>query len=606
MYVVGTAGHIDHGKTLLISALTGIDCDRLPEEKEREMTIDLGFAHMELPGFGTVGFIDVPGHERFIRNMVAGAWGMDLGLLVVAADDGWMQQSEDHLRVLRLLSVPRIIAVINKIDIADAGNVAAIAAVLREKLNSAGFGDADIMKVSAKRGDGIGELKKAIERNCALLPRPEDQDRPYIYVDRVFAVKGHGTVVTGTQKNGIFSDNDAVTVLPSGKEVRIKKMESHKHAAPRETSIRAALNLAGIASEDASRGSIVVKKNFLTRTDDFIASVILNRSEGDEKKDPGIEVLVGTADIPGRMAGLIHDGGARGNSIARIRLERHGYLFPGQRFVLTKTGGYRIFGGGTVLIPSYEKETMRVAVRERAASLAGLSMTDIIRFNIAVRGKLRMDEARGKLPLKETRTDDIISALTSEGFITKIGDFAVLSERALLWRKALSGAIEAAQGRHLKELADTAGIDPELCAVMARELTEKGTVEERDGRFFLKGAGAEESLSREDKAVLAKAEKAGPDGLSLDTAPVKEKNSLKDLIGRGFLVSLDGKLLWHKKLYEDMKRRIMDLFTSREKISIGDARDATGLSRKYLIPLLNRIERDGALKRVGDFRIKAR
>ena len=195
MNVIGTAGHIDHGKTSLIMALTGIDCDRLPEEKARQMTIDIGFAHLELPGFGTVGFIDVPGHERFIRNMVAGAWGIDLGLLLVAVDDGWMPQTEDHFRVLQLLGVERIVIALNKIDIAGEDMVALVEADASAACGYALPGRrhcACFLKTCA----GIDSLKTALAGNLKKLAEAHNADKPYLYIDRMD--QGHGTVVTGT------------------------------------------------------------------------------------------------------------------------------------------------------------------------------------------------------------------------------------------------------------------------------------------------------------------------------------------------------------------------------------------------------------------------
>ncbi|NLV66915.1 MAG: selenocysteine-specific translation elongation factor, partial [Spirochaetes bacterium] len=211
MYIVGTSGHIDHGKTSLIRALTGTDCDRLPEEKQREMTIDIGFASIDYPKFGTVSIVDVPGHERFIRNMVAGAWGVDIALLVIALDDGWMLQTEDHFRVLQLLGIERIIVVINKSDLGDEEMISIVTDDVNEKLAGTRYEGSDIIPVSAKTGMGISELKELVLENLKKLAKAADTEKPYMYVDRVFSPRGVGTVVTGTLKNGIFRDNENVT-----------------------------------------------------------------------------------------------------------------------------------------------------------------------------------------------------------------------------------------------------------------------------------------------------------------------------------------------------------------------------------------------------------
>ena len=223
MYIVGTSGLIDHGKTSLIRALSGVDCDRLPEEKEREMTIDIGFASIEYPRFGTVSIVDVPGHERFIRNMVAGAWGIDIALLVVAVDDGWMPQTEDHFRVLELLGIERIIIVLNKIDLADEEMIEMVQEEIKERLELTPYSGSEMVKVSSKTGAGIEELKEVIVANLRKLAKASDTDRPYLYIDRVFSPRGVGSVITGTLKNGAFVENETLKILPSRKDVKDRK-----------------------------------------------------------------------------------------------------------------------------------------------------------------------------------------------------------------------------------------------------------------------------------------------------------------------------------------------------------------------------------------------
>ncbi|TFH39511.1 MAG: selenocysteine-specific translation elongation factor, partial [Chrysiogenales bacterium] len=302
MYVIGTSGHIDHGKTTLIQSLTGIDCDRLPEEKEREMTIDIGFAHLDLPGFGTVSFSDVPGHERFIRNMVAGAWGVDLGLLVVAADDGWMPQTEDHFSVLQLLGIERIIAAIAKTDLVDTARTGEVERQVRERLDGTPYEGADIVMVSARTGDGVDVLKGAIESNLKQLSGARDTGKPYMYIDRVFASKGYGTVVTGTLRNGTLHENDTVFIHPGAREARIKRIESHYNAAAEGApSRRTALNLSGVPSESIMRGHILYRKDFFTPSRDILARVRMLDPAKEPGNNRGVEVLIGTASVRGRL-----------------------------------------------------------------------------------------------------------------------------------------------------------------------------------------------------------------------------------------------------------------------------------------------------------------
>ena len=263
MYIVGTSGHIDHGKTSLIRALSGTDCDRLPEEKEREMTIDIGFASIDYPRFGTVSIVDVPGHERFIRNMVAGAWGIDIALLVVAVDDGWMPQTEDHFRVLELLGIERIIVVLNKVDLADEEMIEMVQEEIKERLELTPYSGSEMVQVSSKTGQGIEELKEVIVVNLRKLAKASDTDRPYLFIDRVFSPRGVGSVITGTLKNGTFVENETLKILPSRKDVKIKKIESHHREIHEGTpSQRTALNLSGINAEEVERGHILCRSVF--------------------------------------------------------------------------------------------------------------------------------------------------------------------------------------------------------------------------------------------------------------------------------------------------------------------------------------------------------
>ncbi|NMB63964.1 MAG: GTP-binding protein, partial [Spirochaetes bacterium] len=192
MYVIGTAGHVDHGKTSLIKALTGIDADRLPEEKQRQMTIDIGFAFIKLPTIGTVSIVDVPGHERFIRNMVTGAWGIDIGLLVIAADDGWMKQTDDHVKVLSILGIPSIVIALTKIDKVAPEDITRVLSHIHNKLITTPYRNANVIPCSSITGEGIDTLKAALEDAIHRLPQPEAGNKPYLHIDRVFTVKGVG------------------------------------------------------------------------------------------------------------------------------------------------------------------------------------------------------------------------------------------------------------------------------------------------------------------------------------------------------------------------------------------------------------------------------
>ncbi len=605
MYVVGTAGHIDHGKTLLVKALTGIDCDRLPEEKERQMTIDLGFAQMELPGTGTASVIDVPGHERFIRNMVSGAWGIDLGLLIVAADDGWMPQTEDHFRVLQLLSVKRIIAVINKIDLAGPDDIALLKTRIRERLSGTPYENADIAEASARRGDGIEGLRGLIAENLHALDVGGDTGKPYLFVDRVFAVKGHGTVVTGTLRNGLFDENDTVSVLPGNRTARVKRMESHYRTVHETGALRAALNLSGLSLEDAARGDIVVRRSFFTETDDFIATLEMTDPGESRKGHRGVEVLIGTAGLPARINSIAAADTRGADGIIRIKLERPWPVFPGQRFILTKTGGHHIFGGGAVILADYGRERDRKRARELAAEIGKPDAEGILRYAIAVPG-WRSRESLGRMfEYGDDTLEAMLGSLANRGLITRVENYYFSADLAESVLAAISGFVASSSGVNIREIADASGIGQEPCGALVKKLCADGALAERQGRYFGREALAAPEFSRDARIILERARSGGPSGVELSSAANdKEKKAMKELLGLGQLVSMDGSLLWHRDYYDETKKLILKTLETKEKLAVSDARGATGLSRKFLLPLLNRMERDGLVKRLGDFRVK--
>lgn len=607
MYIIGTAGHIDHGKTSLIRMLTGIDCDRLPEEKQREMTIDIGFAKIEYPKFGTVSIIDVPGHERFIRNMVVGAWGVDLGMLVIAVDDSWMPQTEDHFRVLSLLGIERIVIALNKIDMADEETIELAMMEITEHLAGTRFEGSDIVRVSARTGEGIDSLKEVLLENLRKLSRAADTKKPYLFVDRVFSSKGYGTIVTGTLKNGRFHEDQTVTVLPRNTETRIKKIESHyRELEESGISQRTALNLAGMAAEELKRGDIIVTENFFTQTAEIVARIQLLYAKKEIKNNLGIEIIIGTITIKAKLILIGRESPGDTDFIARIRFDDSWHCYPGEPFIITHPGGYRIIGGGTVLLPDYENIQIKKELKTDISLLNDFSMDDIALFNIRTHAALSEESLTGMFAENEKAMQKIITSLLDSGKV--IRNEGMLFD-AGFHEKSLAGILESIRGKvgpNLTEIAHDAGIDTSLCRILIKEAMQREPVVEKEGRFFAGGSITPESLPDAKKKVLAMVKDSGISGIALDqTGDESIKRHAKELVRLGFLVSLDGNILYHNDIYETLKLAVMKLFDSADKISIPEVRDATGLSRKYIIPLLNRIESEGLVKRIGDFRMKA-
>ena len=606
MYIVGTSGHIDHGKTSLIRALTNIDCDRLPEEKAREMTIDIGFANMEYPRFGTVSIIDVPGHERFIRNMVAGAWGVDLALLVVALDDGWMLQTEDHFRVLQLLDIERIIVVINKIDLGDEEMIEIIKDEVKERLESTRYSEADIVPVSSITGQGIDNLKDIIADNLCKLSKAPDSDKPYLFIDRVFSPRGIGTIVTGTLKNGVFNDNDNVIVLPSKSMVKIKKIESHyKELQEGVPSQRTGLNLSNITHDQLRRGDIICKNNFFTETDDAIAKITIMQDNKKIKNNTHVEILAGTDSNKAKLIILNEDEHLTDGILVRLKFDAKTNLYPGESFILTAPGGYRIIGGGTVIVPHYIQTKHKKNIKAANAAFNPKSINEIVLFNIAVNGWIKTEQIFSSLTLSKKSCERIITELLNDKKILYISGIAVSIEFYTDAIASMKKVLKENSGLNLKEISDKSKIDFEICHLLMDIIHNEETLIEKEGKYFTQESVTEDMLPESKRRILAIAKKNSGEGIELDKVnDAIEKKEIGELIKLGFLISLDANIIYHKNVYDEMKKIILDLFNTRDKITISDAKDSVNLSRKYIIPLLNRIENEGLLKRLGDFRIR--
>ncbi|MGB3092983.1 MAG: selenocysteine-specific translation elongation factor, partial [Candidatus Zixiibacteriota bacterium] len=309
MFVLGTAGHIDHGKSKLVEALTGIDPDRLPEEKERGMTIDLGFAWLALPDGSEVGIVDVPGHERFVKNMVAGVGGIDAALFIVAADDGWMPQSQEHLQILDMLKIQTGIVVITKIDLVDPEWVGLVEEDVKEKVRGTILQDVPIVKVSSTQKIGTDKMYQEITRMISRLGRQKDVGKPRMYIDRVFTMSGRGTVVTGTLRDGCFQLGEEVEILPQNIGARIRELQTHKkvhkEVAP---GTRVAMNLAGVEKEKLQRGDVVTRVGLDQTIETFVAYVeVVSTLKSPVKHNANLLLILGTTELVARARILDKD-----------------------------------------------------------------------------------------------------------------------------------------------------------------------------------------------------------------------------------------------------------------------------------------------------------
>jgi selenocysteine-specific elongation factor len=595
MHVIGTAGHVDHGKTTLIEALTGINPDRLPEEKARGMTIDLGFAWFAGDNGEPIGVIDVPGHERFIRNMVAGAWSLDCALLLVAADDGWMQQTQDHAVVLAALDVHSVIVVVTKIDAVSAERVDE---VMRDALARAEriFGVTPPgIAVAALARQNIEALKTLIVDTLAGLAEGARRF-PYLYVDRVFSIKGSGLVVTGSLKGGTFRRDDELVLLPQQEKVRVRGLQTYNTAVESASSTsRVALNLPKTRGEIARGNCLAPLGAPFSCESRFVARITpVERAPGTPEDDEPpvirnhseVEVALGT----GHEIAMLHFMDDR--RFARIEMRSALPALWNQPFLLIRHGGSTILGTGRVL---WFGEVPREDRRRLSAQLAALPerLDDVEdRTLLALRffGRVRLGD--GVMPAR----------IAAESIV--VGQWAFHTA----WVETITAEIRRHAGQPAgissMELEGKVRIDAEPLKALLEHLVERKSLFLSEGLFFVKPVRDAQELSPLARRLMTDIDAAGPAGFeSTRTGIEGAQKELKTLIRLGMVVPLEGGICYGRSTYDGLSAAVLQGRSAGDRFSIPEAKERTGLSRKYMIPLLNRMEKDGVLKRDGDVRV---
>ena len=634
--ILGTAGHIDHGKTSLVKALTGIDCDRLPEEKARGITIDIGFAHLDLPPF-RLGVVDVPGHERFIKNMLAGAAGVDLALLVVAADDSVMPQTREHLEILRLLGLRHGVVALTKTDFVDETTREVAELEVRELVKGTFLEEAPIVSTSAQTGAGLPELKAAIADACRRVEERGGAEGEWfrLAIDRAFIVQGHGTVVTGSVHSGSLRVGDEVEWLPRGERVRVRSLQNHD--APVEEvhrGQRAAINLAGVRHEDVLRGQEIASPGYLTPS--RVLTVRLH-CLGDLKRPIKhrlpVRFHIGTSEIMGVVALLDCDAIAPGRwGLAQLFLDEPATATWGQPFVVRDSSARHTLGGGQVLQPAARKVRRRHLemleriervwtgdARDRAlttawfAGFAGFTPADLVRG-----AGIGPDEAA-----------DRIARLRDEGDLV---EFATGGARRVLLHKDMVGELEERvmsvlaglhaqfplmtlhDRRKVESQLDYVGDEALVHAAVDRLLANKQVVGDarRIAHADFKPRLSLGLRKLKDKLVAAyqEARFQPPEPGSFAGAAGGNAASLKDLfevcVAEGFLVHVAGDLYLHADADADMRRLVKERLTQQGNgLTVAEIRDLLGTTRKYAVPLCEYLDRVGVTRREGDLRLPA-
>ncbi len=633
--VVGTAGHIDHGKTALVRALTGVDTDRLPEERKRGITIDLGFADLTV-GDTCFGFVDVPGHERFVKNMLAGATGIDLVLLVVAADEGVMPQTLEHFDICRLLGVTSGLVAITKTDIVDQETFEIVRLQVMDLVNGTFLDGAPMIGVSVKDGSGLGLIKEALGLSAASIRRPEDISIARLPLDRSFTVKGFGTVVTGTLSAGKITTGDELEILPDGRRVRIRGLQMHgKQTVSAVRGSRVAVNLANVSLDGLERGMTLCEPGSLKPSQIIDTRIEVLSNAAALRTHQRVRVNIGTAEILARLsvineAGRIEPGTT---DFAQIRLETPAVSLPGERFIIRSYSPSATIAGGIVIVNSASKFRKREspATRQHLEQLSQLlEMPDryaVSLVEFAGERGLNFADLQARTGIHGQKLTEILHAAVAAGSIIDCGEhyvgagiFAGLKSQTVKTIEAFHEREPLAKGMSLDVLRDRAfpRVRPPVSRFVIERLVEDGAAvvagdmlrltSHKNEMSSQEAAVADELLSiyrtagsavpRTDDALRQASTAAGIDG----------RQTLKVfrlLVDNGDLVRVSDEFAFSSDTIESITRSLRKRGESSgdPMIDVAGFKGIAGVSRKYAIPLLEYFDRVGVTRRAGDKRV---
>ncbi|MGD0416987.1 MAG: selenocysteine-specific translation elongation factor [Terriglobales bacterium] len=626
--IVGTAGHIDHGKTALVKALTGIDADRLEEEKRRGITIDIGFAHLDLPvpdgGRIRLGFVDVPGHERFVRNMLAGVGGIDLVLLVIAADEGIKPQTREHFDICRLLAIQRGITVLTKSDAVDAETLEVVRLEVEDYVRGSFLDPAKspMIAVSSLTGRGLDELKSALAKVASEVAAKNSATLARLPIDRVFTMKGFGTVVTGTLVAGTIrkSDEEELELFPAGKRVRVRGVQVH--GSPAEAAVagqRTALNLAGVSTEDLARGMTLAAADTFRSTSRVDALLSLLPSAKPLKDGARVHFHAYTSEAIAE-ARLYRTKQLKpgDEAYAQLRFAEPMLLLPGDRFIVRQFSPVVTIGGGLVLdaSPGTRKQRAEDATPFLKILRDG-SPEQVLAARVARRGAigLRLDDVPGEINIRREEAAKLAAqaglAWCNQVLVAPAA-FAGAKADVLRALKKFHDSNPLVAAMSKEELRDRVNLGPEVFYSVLEQLVEEKKLEVAGELVHLSGRGVvmkdEEAESKKIiEHAFASAGLKVPSlkevlaGLKVDK--IRAQKIVTLLLRDKVLIKISDELVFHQSVLMDLRHKIAILKTSTPKIDVARFKEMTGVSRKYAIPLLEYLDRERVTRRVGDERV---
>ncbi len=604
--IIGTAGHVDHGKTELIKALTGIDTDRLSEEKKRGLTIDLGFAYIDLKRAGRVGIIDVPGHEKFLKNMLAGVGGMDVVILVVAANESVMPQTKEHFHILRLLGIKDIIIGISKIDIVDEEMRFIVKEEVEDLIKNTPYETAPIVEFSSVTGEGLSQIREVLdERISKIEERSTEGQFTRLAVDRCFEMKGIGTVITGTLLSGMIEEGEEVVILPPGHRTKARQMQEHNiKKANVSAGERVAINLPGIDKRMVSRGNVITKEGQLSPTNRLLVFIEPVEEIGDIKDMERVKIYLGSGEYLGRLE-LIGKRKISGSDkfISYLALEKKMVGVRNDRFIVRRYSPMKLIGGGVILdaFPEIKKRFSKEILKE-VEQLIGASKGDTLLYFLH-RSHLSLQKAQKKMQLPSNDFKKVCDELLSEGKIVVLGDELFTSHGFDMIKKDI---IEKVEGFHKKNPLKK-GIDKEGLRTTLR--LERSTFdfllssvnEVNVEKNFIKISGFTPQFDRETSERRKRILSSLKQNL-FKPERIEEDDLIRNLVDEGKIVKIKGNMYFHKDAVEKGKKLIRDAIKKSGLLSAGELKDILKTTRKYAIPFLEYLDKIKFTVRKGDLR----
>ena len=614
--IIGTAGHVDHGKTCLIKALTGIDTDRLKEEKKRGITIELGFAHMDLSNGQRVGIVDVPGHEKFVRNMLAGAGGLDICMLIVAADEGIMPQTVEHLDILSILGIKHGVVVITKADLVEPEFTELVAEDVKELTQGTFLENAPIIPVSAYTGQGLDELKEELVKLCVSLPERSEEGQFRLPIDRVFSLKGFGTIVTGTLMEGKLKKDQHIVLYPENEPVKVRSLQVHsKDAEVAYAGQRVAVNVPDRKKEDILRGDILATADSLYPT--MMVDVkleVLKHTERSIKHGSRVHVYHGTKELLGKVALMGRDELKAGESdYAQLRLEESTALRKGDHFVLRFYSPVETIGGGVVLdaCPKKHRKNDKKAYHTFEIKEHGTGEEQLELAYLEHQGKFySLKELMNKCSLDRAKTRNQLKKLVENKKMIQLYDeIYIHSEELKTYEKRVIQFLDhfhkeypLKEGMGIQEVRSRLNLEQsKVTEAILDILKQNKVIKEEQGmvskyRFKVVVKDDEDAMMKEiveQYLNFGFAPLATEIYLKEHAKQKKFKAVFTSLLNKKTLIRLDDQYCLHKDFYEKAQAVFRELAAEKDIVALGEYRENLGCSRRVAVPILEHFDRNG-------------